>query len=362
MLHFHSFWMAPQRDGTNPADRIPMRLDDYEALTWLASALAAKQLGPVRLITDDGGLEFVRRVGLDRVYDGGISTALNAVPDDIDPLLFWTAGKIFAWTLIDEPAVQLDPDAILWGPLPSGPDVQMLHEENPLWPDYRGNRDRFNPDGLDDDGWDWDIRPCNAGIVAFRDPAKAREFAESALQIMSTFSRRSRDLGYWGLSRATDFAEAPVFVEQRFLPMLARRRGWTLGTLGEMKPHVAHLESNPLCCHLWHSKSFYLECREARAALVNHLADRLWSHHPESREILERWQLDRPVEPGRYPEDPPLNFPVRGHRPTFVLLGRVNGVVTIRDPTGLSPSRSRWRPGGSCRDAPCGTRHFLRSH
>jgi hypothetical protein len=49
------------------------------------------------------GRRFLERTGLDWIYHGGVSTALDDTPADILPKVFWTAGRMFAFGLMDGP-------------------------------------------------------------------------------------------------------------------------------------------------------------------------------------------------------------------------------------------------------------------
>src|SRR5262249_22642066 len=143
MLHFHSYWTRPLFEaGENPASR-HIEVWEYEALTWLLSALQIRRHSPLRLITDSRGLEVVRNTRLDWLYTGGISTALDEIPNTVDPNLFWAAGKIFAWQAVDEPAVSVDTDAVLWSPINVSAPAMALHIEDTQWPWYECNRAEF---------------------------------------------------------------------------------------------------------------------------------------------------------------------------------------------------------------------------
>ncbi len=55
------------------------------------------------MLTDTRGRRFLERTGLDWIYHGGVSTALDDTPEDIHPKVFWTAGRMFAFGLMDGP-------------------------------------------------------------------------------------------------------------------------------------------------------------------------------------------------------------------------------------------------------------------
>ena len=73
MTYFHSYWTRPVLDPARTGAEQELLWWDFEALTWLWSALELRQHGPLKLVTDDRGLLAVQRAGLDRK-----STRLNS--------------------------------------------------------------------------------------------------------------------------------------------------------------------------------------------------------------------------------------------------------------------------------------------
>jgi hypothetical protein len=65
--------------------------------------LQAWRHGRIKLLTDTLGWRFLERTGRDWIYHGGVSTALDDTPADIHPKVFWTAGRMFAFGLMDGP-------------------------------------------------------------------------------------------------------------------------------------------------------------------------------------------------------------------------------------------------------------------
>lgn len=128
-------------------------------MTWLVSALRARRHGRIRMLTDARGLRFLRRTGLEWIYNGGVSTALDDTPADIHPKVFWTAGRMFAFALMDEPFASVDTDAILWQPLAATGQVLALHHEDRRWVSYASNRADFERFGFTGPGWNWRLQP-----------------------------------------------------------------------------------------------------------------------------------------------------------------------------------------------------------
>lgn len=328
MTYLHSFWTRPkQAAGGTERDIV---LKDFEALTWLVSALQARRHGQIKMLTDARGLRFLQRTGLDWTYNGGISTALDDTPADIHPKVFWTAGRMFAFGLMDGPFASVDTDAILWQPLPPTAPVLALHHENRRWASYASNRADFGRFGFDGPGWNWRLQPVNLGIVSFPSPTVTRSFSTEALRFMSEYSRWLRDH-----PEEVDLPRtrrAPLFLDQRLLPMCMARLGLRVKTIGRLNQWQNGLARNPLCSHLWLGKRNFLYSAAARTAYVNHLIAHTLKEFPEARDTLQHWKLAGPqaVNPRAevdWRRHPPYHGKVEG----FFLIGEMNGPITILD-------------------------------
>jgi len=332
MNYFHAFWTRPQFRSTEEQETKEIALWDFEALTWLCSALEIGRHSPIRLITDSRGLKFVQRTGLDWIYNGGISTVLDSVPDQINRTIFWAAGKIYACQAVDSPCVGLDPDAILWQPLAPAAPVMALHQEDKTWSVYAVQREKYGWCGFDSDAWDWELEPFNLGVVYFESDALARSYAQTAIRFMTEFSAEAQREKFWGRSEADDFCDAMLFAEQRLLPMCMKRLGVKVEPIGRLQPNAPHLEHNPICCHLWTSKGSYRVCPEARLLYVNFLIDHLLGHYPEAQPTLAQWKLDGPrtfdsLNPRPDSDAPPADESAQ----ELCLLGEIEGVVWLQD-------------------------------
>jgi hypothetical protein len=332
MTYFHVFWTKPHLSDAQAGADQEIEFWDFEALTWLVSALEARRLGPLRLITDTRGLQFARKAGLEWLYNGGISTVLDEIPAVIRPDLFWAAGKLYAYRHVTPPCVCLDTDAILWQALePAGP-VQALHEENRRWPYYQMDQAEFSRYGFNGAEWNWELHPFNTGIVCFEMAQAIAFYAATAIRFMENYSR----LTGAGLAVRRGSGSGPcdpmVFAEQRLLPLCMDRLGLRVTPMGRLHPAGGHLVKNPTCTHLWSSKAAY-KCRpDARLAYVNYLIEHVERSHPEARATLAGWKLDQPrnaedVRPTDAPTIPTTDWPLA----RLSLLKNVKGVVWIED-------------------------------
>lgn len=328
MTYLHSFWTRPKQDAGGAEKDIVLK--DFEALTWLVSALQARRHGQIKMLTDSRGLRFLHRTGLDWVYNGGVSTALDDTPADIHPKVFWTAGRMFAFGLMDGPFASVDTDAILWQPLKPTAPVMALHYENRRWVSYASNRADFGRFGFSGRGWNWRLQPVNLGIVAFPSPAVTRSFSHEALRFMSEYSA-------WLREHPEDVdlprtRRAPLFLDQRLLPMCMAKLGLRVKTIGRLNQWKNGLARNPLCSHLWLGKRNFLYSAAARTAYVNYLIAHTLKEFPEAKETLQNWKLaePQPVNP-RQELDWRTHPPHRGKVEGFFLLADVDGPINVLD-------------------------------
>ncbi len=329
MTYLHSFWTRPKQRPEADGEKT-ITLQDFEALTWLVSALQARRHGRVKMLTDTRGLRFLQRTGLDWVYDGGVSTALDDTPADIHPGVFWTAGRMFAFGLMEEPFASVDTDAILWQPLRPTAPVMALHYEDRRWVSYASNRADFGRFGFAGSGWNWRLQPVNLGIVAFPSPEVTRSFSREALRFMSEYSQWLRD-------HPEDVAlprtrRAPLFLDQRLLPMCMARLGLRVKPIGRLNQWKNGLARNPLCSHLWLGKRNFLYSAAARTAYVNYLIAHTLKEFPEAEPTLQRWKLAIPqvVNP-RSEMDWRTRPPYRGKVEGFRLIEQLGGPSVVLD-------------------------------
>ncbi len=306
---------------------------DFEALTWLLSALEIGRHSRIGLVTDSRGKAFVRKAGFEWAYSGGVSTELDSIPRHVDAGVFWAAGKLFAQRVMKPPCVCMDTDLVLWQPLELESPVTVLHAEDREWAWYKADETLFKRFGFEEQGWDWTANPVNAAIVAFLDPQLREFYTDTAIGFMERYSKAQA---------ATTSPEPPsedvrndpmVFAEQRLLPMCAARLRRSISYLTSAHLAGVCLYRDPKCLHLWGSKAAYRVCSEARVALVNHLIGLLLERFPRARQTLAEWKLDSPMCVEQRGMDSEKHRAV-GHSGglVFSLLRNVHGVIWIQDP------------------------------
>jgi hypothetical protein len=276
---YHSFW-------TEPMDNVA--LSDPEIACLIAGALYYKQhSGPMHLITDQRGYEYLSRLKILSLYD---SIRELKVPRTINPKIFWAAGKIFAHRMMPCPSTSIDMDAVLWRPMPlfTLDSAIALHTEPKDWPHYATYRPEFN--GPWDCANDEDVVPVNTGVLSFRNEALKTRYINMAVEFMEEHSRRNTasvhstgqiGSGYVG---GQCFVEM-VYAEQTMLSVAAGRQHG-IGTIVEYDRFIDHVIDNPIAMHLWNSKRGYLLHEKARETFVQNMISIVARDFPRAKRII----------------------------------------------------------------------------
>ena len=132
---FHINWTCPFFART--PDR-PYAVEPFELLTTALSALSwQKTNGSIRMICDSTAKRYYDALGFSFLWDGGVHPLLDAMPEDVNPIAFWAAGKLYALSAMPAPCVMIDTDFIVWKPLAPllrGLDAAAVHTED-IMPD-----------------------------------------------------------------------------------------------------------------------------------------------------------------------------------------------------------------------------------
>ncbi len=270
MQAFHSYWSRPARVVNWGEIAFP----DYELLTMMLSALTWRaHNGPIRMITDSAGAQFFTRAGLAGLWDR-LETGLDGVPEDIDPYLFWAAGKLYALKSMPCPCVMLDTDLIIWKGLeiPEALDVAAAHGEG-LYPDVYPDPAGFSlkPGYRFPAEWDFTLNAANTAFLYLRDGAFRDYYVNCAISFM-------RGVNGDGL----DPTKAMCFAEQRLLPMCAKAKGRQLGCLLDLE----RADSQDLATHVWGHKQALRQSGPLREAFCMRCVRRLLRDFPDSRDMI----------------------------------------------------------------------------
>ena len=250
MKAFHSLWTLP-RGGRE--------LEDYELLTLALSALKWREKnGDITLVTDTPGLEFIKASGFLPCWTEAYS-ALDEIPEDIDPVRFWAAGKIYALGCFNAPVVSIDTDFIVWEELELEKTTSKLcavHSET-LTPEVYPDSPEFT---VFDDGFNWEVLPLNAAFLYFGDEELRRQYVKYATSFMLS-------------CKTGDTLKPMVFAEQRLLAMTAHKLGITPGVFSSLEK--LSVGADERFTHLWGFKSRLRESEAVRNDFLQRLRTRL---------------------------------------------------------------------------------------
>jgi hypothetical protein len=275
MNAFHTNWTRPfflRNQGS------PYFIEGYDLLTTILSALEwRKHNGGIRMITDTVGAEYYRKLGLEHIWDLGITASLDALDSEaIFPLSFWAAGKIFALAQQSAPCVMLDTDFIVWKSLAvyiNGVTLAVAHREG-ISSEIYPERAFFNMDKNYHfpSEWDWTVLPCNTALLYIAD----KQFKEYYTTESIRFMRNLRE--------TKNITAEMVFAEQRLLAMCAAARGIQIKTMLD----IEDLETQNAFTHVWGLKRELQTNPEKRREFCLNCKERIISDFPEEAAVLEK--------------------------------------------------------------------------
>jgi hypothetical protein len=274
MNAFHSNWTKPFF-FRNPGSLY--FIEDYDLLTTILSALEwRKYNGGIKMVTDTVGAEYYRKLGLERIWDMGITTSLDVLDNEaIFPLSFWAAGKIFALKEQTSPCVMIDTDFIVWRPLAAYiNDVTLAaaHRED-LYGEVYPEKAFFNMDKsyAFPAEWDWTVLPCNTALLYIAD----EKFKEYYTTESITFMRNLRE--------TKNITAEMVFAEQRLLAMCAAAKGIQIKTLLD----IDKLDTQDSFTHIWGFKKELQMNMKKRREFCRDCVSRIVSDFPEEKAVIE---------------------------------------------------------------------------
>lgn len=273
MNAIHVNWTMPYRVRSE----LPYTVEDFELLTTVLSALKWREKnGSIKLITDDYGKEFYEKAGISHIWDGGIETSLNDVPQSINPSVFWAAGKLFALRTQTAPVTVIDTDFIVWEEIlfDKLPAVTAIHFEDlydDVYPDigYFNMKTgyRFDPD------WDWRLRAANTAFCVFKDSSLLDYYTAEAIRFMENAS-----------DEVDDTLKYMVFAEQRLLPMCAQKMGVYYTAFSNLERLFTHGEN--FFTHTWGMKQQMRDIPELRYDFCKRCVNRIINDFPDMEKVL----------------------------------------------------------------------------
>lgn len=268
---FHSLWTAPY--FAKHSD-VPFAMEDFELLTLILSARKWREKnGRIRLAADQTGIDYFRSVGFTHLWDAGIELLPSP---EVDPFLFWAAGKLAALQTQTAPIVMLDTDFIVWEPLPPmEASVTVIHRER-LDPSVYPSPETFlmDADYIRNPAWDLCEDACNTALCVFTDETMKRIYTDEAFAFMTH------------LRGGSNHITGMVYAEQRILAMCARANHAPVCALTDLNGLAPGRQTR--FTHLWGYKDALRRDASAREAFCRRAAARIVHDFPDERETLRR--------------------------------------------------------------------------
>ena len=193
------------------------------------------------MICDSEAERYYESLGLCFLWDEGVHPLLDAVPQDVNAMAFWAAGKLYALSAMPSPCVMIDTDFVCWkplSPLVEGLDAAAIHRED-IMPDIYPCPAAFpQTHGFDFAALDWSVQPLNTALAYFGDDAFRRYYTDTAIR----FIRSSPG--------ADDVLTYMVFAEQRLLAMCAAKRQARVKALSDL-PALFGGAQQGYFTHIW---------------------------------------------------------------------------------------------------------------
>lgn len=240
MLAFHTNWTTPFFSTSNSKKYY---VEDFEILTTILSALKWRQYnGSIKMVTDNVGACYYKNLGIEQIWDLGIDTSLTKdTMKDIDPFLFWAAGKIYALSMQQTPCVMIDTDFIVWQSLIdelSKFEVSTIHNEA-IYDDVYPYKDKFymKPSYEFDSDWDWSVLPCNTAFTCIANTSFKDYYTYESIRFMKNV--------VYGEGRVANM----VFAEQRMISMCAKKMGIEIHCISDLSTLATNKQNS--FTHTW---------------------------------------------------------------------------------------------------------------
>ncbi|MBR1471975.1 MAG: hypothetical protein IJ600_10095 [Lachnospiraceae bacterium] len=269
MNGFYSLWSAPY---FLKKPKTAFMMQDFDLITLLLSVAAfEKYNGQTKMYADEAALAYLKERSLEKIFSRGVE--LLSVPGDIDPAVFWAAGKLCALQMEQMPCVMIDTDLIIWqsiGKTLRNKQVAVIHREE-LNPEIYPAPEHFQMQQAYQfpAGWDFRVQPANTALLYLKDAAFRDAYVAEALRFMHS------------LAPTTDHLCPMVFAEQRILPMCAQARGLHIYAFCD---RMEQLREQNLFTHIWGHKNVLKFNMDERRAFIRRCLKRLQREFPQMYE------------------------------------------------------------------------------
>lgn len=272
---FHSNWTRPFFN-LNKRDN-KFFIEDFEILTTILSALKWREKnGSIKMITDSIAAQYYSSLKIDSIWDLGMDVSLdNIVPKEINPKIFWAAGKLFALKKSKAPCIMIDTDFIVWKPIYNLIKVNKIctiHKENideKVYPpkEYFHMKKEYNFDKQ----WDWSVLPSNTALLFMGDENFKNYYVNSSINFMMN------------LKEAQDNITGMVFAEQRLISMCAKKKNINISEIMTLEKLFG---GQDYFTHVWGFKNVMRNNFKLREAFCVKCIKRIIHDYPEYEGII----------------------------------------------------------------------------
>ncbi len=267
MLAIHSNWTKPFY--TKKALNTEYRLEDYDVITTILSALKWRQHnGSIRMVTDNRGLEYYKKLGITDIWDLGVDTFLESITINQD--LFWSAGKIYALKNQLLPCVIMDTDFIVWEKIEDewwSHKIAAIHAEPAV---FAKELFKMKPGYVFDSRLDWNITPFNAGFVFFNDQEFVSYYLDEVITFMENVEPENKK------SLCTPFAD------EHILAMCAKKEEIEIRAFIEL----AKAREQKRFSHIWMYKNVLRMNPVLRKDFCIKFLNRIITEFPEYKDMI----------------------------------------------------------------------------
>ena len=230
------------------------------------------------MYTDQIGAEYYYKLGITKIWDEGIDVnTLESLKINTNYNVFWSFAKPLVFGEETTPFFMMDTDMIVWNNISHliNGDLMVIHSE-PFdeFNAYMPKQFLLAPPGYVWEDWDWTATPCNTALLYCAHNQLKNYYSEKAFEFMHNNSIEED---------FKDFCTYVLFVEQRLLPMCAKKLGVEIKPFidGRDRNHLMDGSKNNLFTHLWTYKSILRTNKYHRKKLCLRCIDRILTDFPE---------------------------------------------------------------------------------
>ena len=270
MIGIHTNWTKPYEVNIGGEYKI----EDFELFTTILSALKWREKnGPIVLYADKTALEYYKKTGIAELYSD--IKELN-VDNEINPNMFWAAGKLFALREQGAPAAVIDTDFIVWDSILFDKlgECTVIHFED-LYPSVYPPVEVFDmKSGYTLPDFNMSLKACNTAFYVIKSQKLVQDYTETAIEFMKN------------ANRSDDRLRHMVFAEQRLLNMCADKLGIEIMAFSNLER--LYEDGYGFFTHVWGMKQQMRENGALRKSFCRRCADRIKHDYPQYSDLADK--------------------------------------------------------------------------